>query len=65
MTGTVMIQDINPGPASSSYIAPEKYAWLTNVNNRLFFNADNGVHGFELWALPTNTIFLPVIQKDY
>src|SRR5437867_10898766 len=41
--GTVMVKDINPGPAPSSA------ADLTNVNGELFFSADDGASGRELW----------------
>jgi hypothetical protein len=39
-----MVQDINPGPGSSS---PQR---LSKVNGRLFFSADDGTNGAELWA---------------
>ena len=38
-----LVKDINPGGSS----APD---YLTKVGNRLFFNADDGVHGRELWV---------------
>src|SRR5262249_42083812 len=37
------VQDINPGSAWSN---PN---WLTNVNGLLYFAADDGTHGNELW----------------
>ena len=40
-----MVMDINPGPASS---APSGFAVLGNT---LYFVADDGVHGREIWAL--------------
>ncbi|RCJ42063.1 hypothetical protein A6770_35235 [Nostoc minutum NIES-26] len=55
--GTVLVQDINPGPGSS---APSD---LTLVNGTLFFNADDGIHSFELWALNTNpTAVVPTVS---
>jgi ELWxxDGT repeat protein len=38
-----MVRDINPGPAASF---PRE---LTNVNGTLFFRANDGLHGDELW----------------
>jgi ELWxxDGT repeat protein len=42
--GTVMVSDINPGPASA------RISGLTSVAGRLFFAADDGEHGIELWT---------------
>ena len=41
--GTVMVKDINPGPASS---LP---GWLAAAGGRLYFAATDGEHGVELW----------------
>ncbi len=41
--GTIMVKDINPGPANSGI------GYLTNVNNVLFFVANDGINGSELW----------------
>lgn len=38
-----LIKDINPGSGSSNI------CYLTRVNNTLFFAANNGTHGMELW----------------
>ena len=46
--GTTLVKDINPG---SPYSTP---AWLTNVGGSLLFNAVDGTHGRELWALMPN-----------
>ena len=43
--GTVRITDLAPGPASSS---PDRFAV---VGDRLFFAANDLVHGFELFTL--------------
>lgn len=57
-TGTHRI-DLNAGPASSS---PGN---LHFVHGRLFFTADDGAHGNELWVVDTLTqrLFLPSIRK--
>ena len=47
--GTVMVKDINPGAAASM---PEDQSFeftITSMNGPLFFTADDGVHGRELW----------------
>jgi ELWxxDGT repeat protein len=45
--GTKMVKDINPGPASGF---PDAFIGnLTVVGRTLFFTADDGVHGLELW----------------
>ncbi|MBS0182918.1 MAG: cadherin-like domain-containing protein [Nitrospira sp.] len=61
--GTVMVKDINPG---SGYGFPNS-SWhtgsLTNVNGTLFFTADNGVNGIELWK-SNGTAAGTVLVKD-
>ena len=42
--GTVLMSDILPGPAHSVPL------YLTSSNGRVFFSADDGVHGRELWS---------------
>jgi ELWxxDGT repeat protein len=59
LAGTVMVADINPGPAASSL------ADLTNVNGILYFRADDGVHGVELWksdGTPGGTVMVADIN---
>jgi ELWxxDGT repeat protein len=62
-SGTAMVADINTvGVGTSSY--PEE---LTNVNGTLFFGADDGTHGEELWksnggALGTGTVMVQDIN---
>ena len=38
-----LLKDINPGSVSSNI------CYLTDVNNTLFFAANNGINGMELW----------------
>ena len=38
---------------------------LTNVNGTLFFNADDGSHGRELWALVASyQVYLPLVLRQ-
>lgn len=48
--GTVMVKNINTNPPSSGgeELSSSPYS-LINVNGTLFFSADDGVHGVELW----------------
>lgn len=41
--GTDRVADINPQNSADPH-------WLTRVNDTLFFSADDGTHGVELWA---------------
>lgn len=53
--GTAMVADINPGSGDSVPLLVSSTAGFRNitaVNNTLFFMANDGVHGVELWALP-------------
>ncbi|HEX3147588.1 MAG TPA: ELWxxDGT repeat protein [Gemmataceae bacterium] len=45
--GTVMVEDIRPGTSSS--ISTSNPAYLTDVNGVLFFAANDGTTGRELW----------------
>lgn len=59
--GTRLVADINPG---GSWTAPGGF---TPVGDTLFFIADDGVHGYELWALPLPPLaprmYLPLIRR--
>lgn len=48
VTGTHLVKDINPGAASSIDADFFRPKWAT-VNGTVFFSADDGVHGLELW----------------
>jgi ELWxxDGT repeat protein len=43
----VLVKDINPGSGDS--LASAGATVLTNVNGTVFFRADDGTHGMELW----------------
>jgi hypothetical protein len=60
--GTAMVMDINPGSEGSWP------SYLGSIDNVLYFKANDGVHGDELWSLETVDlypfkIFLPVQKK--
>jgi len=44
--GTALVKDINPGSANSVSLISQR---IVDVNGTLFFNADNGTNGKELW----------------
>ena len=46
--GTVLLKDINPGTGSS--ISPNSPVSYFVQNGKLYFTADNGVNGTELWV---------------
>jgi ELWxxDGT repeat protein len=45
--GTFLVKDINPGVSNSLYLSNHSY--FTNVAGTLFFEANDGTHGVELW----------------
>jgi ELWxxDGT repeat protein len=49
--GTRLVRDINPGGggALNTRLPAALTSSLTNVGGTLFFNADDGAHGYELW----------------
>ena len=46
LAGTAMVKDIFPGSSDSTFTG--NY-YLTDINNVVYFIADNGATGFELW----------------
>jgi ELWxxDGT repeat protein len=53
--GTVLVEDINPGIESSRSSSFLGYSF-SQANNKLFFSADDGVHGTELWAIESSVV---------
>ncbi|MBI4945380.1 MAG: T9SS type A sorting domain-containing protein [Bacteroidetes bacterium] len=55
--GTVMVKDIYPGASSSMPITAPTFAfpYFTNSNGILYFFADNGTNGDELWKSDGST----------
>jgi ELWxxDGT repeat protein len=47
--GTKLVKSIGPAPFSGGLIARAPFASLTNVNGELYFVANDGTHGFQLW----------------
>ena len=45
--GTVLVKDIDPDDGDDDYSGP---SYLTDVGGTLFFTADDGTHGRELWT---------------
>jgi ELWxxDGT repeat protein len=60
--GTVLVKDIFPGPPSGS-LGSANPSSLTNINGSLFFAADDGTNGKELWK-SDGTNAGTVIVKD-
>jgi len=65
--GTFMVADIYSGTMGSQ---PTNLSLFTNrFHSTVFFQADDGEHGKELWALRVSTyshpFYLPVFAKGY
>ncbi|MEG4914588.1 ELWxxDGT repeat protein [Microcoleus sp. B7-D4] len=58
--GTVLVKDINSGVGSSF---SSSYSNLTNVNGTLYFTANDGINGIELWK-SDGTAAGTVLVKD-
>ena len=62
--GTLMVKDINPGSSGSLYsggMFGNPTDFLMNVNGTLFFSANDGTHGDELWksdGTPAGTVLV-------
>jgi ELWxxDGT repeat protein len=55
VAGTSLLKDINPGTANA--FNDQLYdPHLTLFNNKLFFVANDGVHGYELWSTDGNEV---------
>lgn len=48
--GTFMVADIAPGSAASMYATSTRYQSILAVGDRVFFGANDGVHGAEPWT---------------
>lgn len=57
--GTIMIADICPQADECWRYNGSKPTWLTDVNGTLFFLADDGSHGRELWA------YRYIVSREY
>jgi ELWxxDGT repeat protein len=66
-SGTVLVKDIRPGSAGS-FPGPGQAGrpWLTNVSGTLFFVANDGTNGYELWksdGTSTGTVMVRDIRS--
>ncbi|RYD84317.1 MAG: hypothetical protein EOP84_05830, partial [Verrucomicrobiaceae bacterium] len=59
--GTVLVKDIQPGSGTQAYYSNPSN--LVNVDGTLFFTADDGIHGSELWK-SDGTLEGTVMLKD-
>lgn len=48
--GTVMVRDINPGLSAGQDGSSSSPELLTDSNGRLFFTANDGSHGWQIWT---------------
>ena len=48
--GTVMVKDIKPGSSNGYNDGFQDFGGLEAVGNKVFFVADDGIHGDELWV---------------
>jgi ELWxxDGT repeat protein len=74
LAGTHLVQDINPlitcdslgsNPGSGSHPCGSKPEHLANVNGTLYFAANDGTHGHELWrsdGTPEGTVLVKDIM---
>jgi ELWxxDGT repeat protein len=60
--GTQMITDINPGGFNGLSFGP---GLLTNVDGTLFFRANDGVHGDELWRTDGTAVGTQMVKDVY
>ncbi len=61
--GTFMVKNIAANPWSGGSLG--YYTFLTVVDNTLFFNADDGVHGRELWKSDGTTEGTVLVKDIY
>ncbi|HEX6914592.1 MAG TPA: hypothetical protein VF145_05100, partial [Chitinophagaceae bacterium] len=61
IAGSALVKDINPGPTSSNPQGSSE--GFTIVNNTMYFTADDGVNGTELWKTDGTTVGT-VLVKD-
>ncbi|PSB23629.1 Ig-like domain-containing protein [Stenomitos frigidus] len=60
-TGTTLIADLNSTPDTSGSSNPSN---LTVIGNTLYFTANNGIRGTELWKADLTGATAPTIVKD-
>jgi ELWxxDGT repeat protein len=63
--GTVLVKDIIPGSGTTFFNNPEPNGQLTNVNGLVYFVADNGTNGSELWQSDGTAAGTLMVQDIY
>ena len=74
--GTIMVKDINPGTTTTWYSHYSGATYdvtdqnsdphnLTNVNGTLYFSANDGAHGYELWQSDGTAAGTTMVQDIY
>ncbi len=58
IAGTMPIADIGPGAANGVGFAPG----FTELDGLVFFPANNGMNGYELWAVAPNAMAVPTVS---
>ncbi len=61
--GTTLVKDVNPGTADSTPV--NNPAKLTNVGGTLYFTADDGADGRELWSSDGTAAGTTLVQDIY
>ena len=67
-SGTVLVRDINPGPSSAfplTFFFGTPRPFLTNVSGTLYFVANDGSNGYELWRSDGTSAGTQLVRNIY